>query len=267
MKANTSLLIILLITASFFLGKLWTEVTILKGQPLLSLTNISQPLNTKPTPTAVVTLPAKGAKVDLKITKADATKGNANAKVTIVEFADFQCPFCGAVNGGNKSMIERMSAQTKFEPLFPGLDDDYIKSGKVRFVYKDFAFLDNGSDTGESHLSAQAAYCAGDQQKYWEYHDYLYSHQTGENQGAFAQDKLEGFANDLGLEPDAFKNCLTSKKYLQKVKDYTKFGESIGVNGTPTMYLNGVLMVDSSGQSGTFPYSFIKQKIEEALKK
>ena len=86
--------------------------------------------------------------------------GDAGAKVTIVEFADFQCPFCGRFQ----------------QTVYPQIKSDYIDTGKAAFIYQDFSFLGE-----ESTVAAEAAKCAGDQGKFWEYHDYLFTHQKGEN--------------------------------------------------------------------------------------
>jgi protein-disulfide isomerase len=105
--------------------------------------------------------------------------GSSKAPVTVIEYSDFQCPFCGK--------FFRETEQT--------LIDSYIKEGKIRFAHRDFAFLGD-----ESTAAAEAARCAGDQDKFWEYHDYLYNHQNGENQGNFSNINLKSFAASLGLK-------------------------------------------------------------------
>ncbi|MDO8659493.1 MAG: thioredoxin domain-containing protein, partial [Candidatus Parcubacteria bacterium] len=113
----------------------------------------------------------------------DKTVGNTNAKVTVIVYADFQCPFCGAVSGlaPNSEAIAYLKQQApNWTPFMPEILNTYVKNGDVQFVYRDYAFLGP-----ESVKSAEAARCAGDQEKFWEYHDYLYSHQNGENKGAF----------------------------------------------------------------------------------
>jgi protein-disulfide isomerase len=112
-------------------------------------------------------------------TSADFMQGNSQSGVTLVEYADFQCPFCGKFfNESEQTVIA-----------------NYIKQGKINFVYRDFTFLGP-----ESVEAAQAARCAADQGKFWQYHDYLFSHQMGENQGAFATPNLKTFAVTLGLK-------------------------------------------------------------------
>ena len=165
--------------------------------------------------------------------------GNPDAPVAIVEFADYQCPFCGRFyQGAAKDIIEK-----------------YVKTGKARLYYRDFAFLGD-----ESNWAAQAARCAGDQGKYWEYHDYLFSHQNGENEGAFTKDHLKSFAREVGLNSGEFTTCLDSGKHAQDVISDTEMGRKFGVTGTPTSFVNGKIV------QGAVPFSQIEPVILEALK-
>lgn len=165
-------------------------------------------------------------------------RGDPNAPVTIIEFGDFQCPFCG-----------RFFAQTE-----PQIDKQYIQSGKVRFAYFNFAFLGQ-----ESTWAAEAAECAADQNKYWEYHNKLYSSQSGENQGAFNKDNLKKFSEDLGLDTSAFNECLDSGKYTQLIQDESSTASSIGVRSTPTFLINGQAVV------GAQPFEIFQQTIDSFL--
>jgi protein-disulfide isomerase len=124
----------------------------------------------------------------------------------------------------------------------------------VRFGYFNFAFLGD-----ESQWAAEAAECAGDQDAYWEYHDYLFSHQNGENQGAFSKDNLKGFAEDMGLETEAFNTCLDSGKYTQFVADQTDIARQLGVQSTPTFAVNGQPVV------GAQSFDSFKQTIDTLL--
>ena len=166
-------------------------------------------------------------------------KGDPDAPVTIIEFADFQCPYCG-----------RFFAETK-----PQIDEQYMQSGKVRFGYFDFAFLGQ-----ESNWAAEAAECASDQNKFWEYHDTLYSSQSGENQGAFNKNNLKKFAEELGLDTSAFNECLDSGKYTQLIKEESSAASSIGVRSTPTFLINGQPLV------GAQPFEVFQQTIDPLLK-
>ena len=166
-------------------------------------------------------------------------RGDPNAPVTMIEFGDFQCPFCG-----------RYASDTN-----PQVEEQYVKTSKVRFGFVNFAFL--GS---ESTWAAEAAECASDQNKYWEYHDKLYSSQGGENQGAFSKDNLKKFAQDLGLDTQTFNNCLDTGKYTSLIQGDTQLSSSLGVQSTPTFVINGQTVV------GAQPFSVFQQTIDPLLK-
>ncbi len=129
-----------------------------------------------------------------------------------------------------------------------------MDTGKVRFGYFNFTILGD-----ESKWAAEAAECAGDQDAYWEYHDYLFTHQNGENQGAFSKDNLKAFAADLELDTNAFNACLDSGKYTQLVADQTSIGHQLGVQSTPTFAVNG------QGVVGAQSFDTFKQTIDSML--
>ncbi len=110
----------------------------------------------------------------------------------------------------------------------------YIATGKVKVIYKNFPVIGP-----ESITAAQAALCASDQNKFWEYGNYLFAHQQSENSGAFTADHLKQFAADLGLNQSEFNSCLDSGKYANAVNhDYAE-GQQRGVQATPTFFING----------------------------
>jgi protein-disulfide isomerase len=150
-------------------------------------------------------------------TARDNTIGPASASVTIDEWADFQCPAC-----------------RNFAALQPGLDQAVLGDGKVRFVFHHMAFLGP-----ESILAAEAAECAGDQGQFWDYHDTLYAAQDGENRGTFSTEHLRQFATTIALDQGAFNSCLASHKYVSRVQQETQAGMQLGVNSTPTLFVNG----------------------------
>ena len=113
----------------------------------------------------------------------------------------------------------------------------------------------------ESFWSANAARCAGEQGKFWQYHDYLYNNQRGENQGAFSKSNLKSFAAALGLDKEKFNACLDSDRYLEEIKKETKAGGEAGVQGTPANFVNGVLYV------GALPTNSFIQIIDAELNK
>jgi len=166
--------------------------------------------------------------------------GDQNAPVAIVEFADFQCPFCGRFH-------QTITSQLKKE---------YIDTGKVKFAYRDFAFLGQ-----ESLWAANAARCASEQGKFWQYHDTLFEKQSGENQGAFSKDNLKRFARELALDTAKFNACVDSDKYEDAVNTDVNAGRQFGVQGTPATFVNGILI------SGAQPYAVFKQAIEAELAK
>jgi protein-disulfide isomerase len=165
-------------------------------------------------------------------------KGNQNAKVMIVEYADFQCPFCGRHH----------------QEVEPTLLKEYVDTGKASLVYKHLAFLGP-----ESVYAAVAAECAADEGKFWQYHDYLFEHQSGENEGAFTKDKLIGFGKELGLDMTTFQSCVQSDQTLARVQADTAEGQKFGVSSTPTFFVNGKPVV------GLMSADQFKQVIDQAL--
>ena len=216
--------------------------------------------------TATVNSLADNALANITIAKVgpnDRTLGNAKAKVTLIMYEDFQCPFCGAVFGSqsNIPLIQSLKqSDPSWAPFEPPIINDYVKNGSVQFVYRDYPFLGP-----ESIEAAQAARCAGDQGQFWQYHDYLFSHQNGENQGAFVDAKLEGFAKTLGLDQTAFNQCLSTGKYAQTVADSKTEGTTAGVTGTPKGFIlkNGKVVATIDGAE---PWSMVQPKIDSALK-
>jgi|GEM_PF-795505 len=147
----------------------------------------------------------------------DQVLGNTlTAKATLIMYEDFQCPYCGRFFSDSENNIR----------------DTYVKNGDLALVYRDYAFLGP-----ESTRAAEAARCAAVQGKFWEYHDYLFNHQNGENKGNFSDTNLKSFARDLGLNTVAFNKCLDSGTYAKAVADSTAEGGSAGVSGTPKGFL------------------------------
>lgn len=194
------------------------------------------------TPTAPVapTAPADpSAPVNITLKSGTPTLGNDKAKVTVVEYADFQCPFC-----------ERW-----FKDAWPTIKSKYVDTGKIKFAYQDFAFL--GAD---SNTAAEASHCAADQNKFWQYHDYLFTNQGAENGGWANLDNQKKFAQSVGLNTSQFNQCMDSGKYKKEVLDQTAAAKTYGVSGTPTVFINGVKLV------GAQPASAFEQAIDAALK-
>ena len=142
--------------------------------------------------------------------------GNPDAKITIVEFGDYQCTFCYKFHDETMKKI----------------DQAYIKAENVNFVYKDFPL--NGP---QSILASEASYCAQKQNKFWEYHDTLYNNWGGENTGWITKNVLLGFANDIKLDLDSFSQCLENSEFKQKVLDNEQFAREIGIDATPSFLI------------------------------
>ena len=139
--------------------------------------------------------------------------GDSNAPITILEWGDYQCTFCYRFHQNTLDII----------------NDDFIKTGKVKLVFRDFPL--NGPD---SILAAEAAYCAEDQEKYWQYHNELYKNWGGEKTGWITRESLDRFAVTVDLDLVEFNTCLDEHKYQNRVNVHYEFGKEIGIDATPS---------------------------------
>lgn len=232
-KTWTPILMGLLLVASFLLGMLFTKVQYMSGgQQAAAPSAAGQQAGTQ-----VTTAPGKP--VDVSVGNLPAM-GNKDAKVKVIEFADFQCPFCSQW----------------FKTVEAPMIADYVKTGKIAFYWRDYPFLGT-----ESTDAANAARCANDQGKFWDFHDYLYNNQGQENSGTFSKDNLKKFGATLGLNTAQFNDCVDSGKFAKDVQTDLSDGQKAGVNGTPTVFVNGVPIV------GAQPYAAFKSAIDAALNK
>lgn len=182
----------------------------------------------------------------------DPSLGPEDAKVTVIEFSDFECPYCGATAGTHDILIGRFKSQDPtWEAAVPKLKE-LAKQGKIRFVFRDFPL----SGHRNAQKASEAAQCANDQNKFWEYHDKLF-----ENQDTLDVTSLKKYAAELSLETTTFNECLDSDKYEKEVKDDFKDGSVAGVSGTPAFFVNGKLI------SGAQPFEVFEQIIEDELAK
>ena len=187
--------------------------------------------------------PSAGANARVNVELGDSYfKGDADAPVTIVEFSDFECPFC-----------TRFWTQT-----LPSIESEYIDTGKVKFHYRDFplGFHQN------AQKAAEAARCAGEQggnDAYFAMHDIIFDEGV---EGGSA--KYKGYASDIGLNTADFDTCLDSGKYGEATQDDLKYGSSIGVQGTPAFFIgndeNGYVLL-----SGAQPFAAFQQIIDAEL--
>jgi len=153
--------------------------------------------------------------------------GDPSAPITILEWGDYQCTYCFRFHGTTLEIIQ----------------EEYVKTGKVNLVFKDFPL--NGPD---SVLAAEAAYCAEDQGKYWQYHDELYNNWGGERTGWITKTSLNSFAITVGLELDEFNSCLDEHKYRKRVLDLEQYGKDIGIDATPSFLIfNGEKVIKIRG--------------------
>lgn len=172
--------------------------------------------------------------------QADGNKmGDPNAPVKIIEYADFQCPYC----------------MHYWEQTEPQIIQTYIATGKVYYEYRSVgAFIGPDSAT-----AAEAAYCAGDQNKFWDYHDVLYANWTGENIGDFSTDKLKQYAIAIGLNQVQFETCINNGNHADQVTQDFADAKADGVRATPSFVINGKLL------EGAQPFSAFQQMIDAAL--
>ena len=169
--------------------------------------------------------------------------GNPNAPITMVEFGDYQCTFCSKF----------------FHETENSIITNYIKTGKVKILFKDYIIL--GQD---SINAANAAHCANDQKLFWEYHSMLYNNWAGENTGWADLAHLHEFANTLGLDMDVFSTCMSDLKWKELVNLSSKDGQKLGVSGTPTFFVidqnNDVIKI-----VGAQHYDVFKQIFDSVL--
>lgn len=162
----------------------------------------------------------------------DPSIGPANAPVTIIEFSDYQCPYC----------------EVWYKQVYQQLLASY--PNQIRFVYRDLPL----SMHPEAVPAAEAADCAGEQSDYWKYHDALFSQKYGLNRKAYEQ-----YAADLGLDTKAFAACLDSHRYKGEVEADASDAARVGISGTPSFVVNGRILI------GALPFSEFKTVIDEEL--
>lgn len=169
--------------------------------------------------------------------------GDANAPVTVIEYADFQCPVC-------------KRAETS---ILSKLESDYVTSGKVKVEFRMFPFIGQ-----ESFNAAQAADAAGEQGKFWEYHDALFNAQGGENSGTYTYENLVAIAAQVGLDVPRFEETLSANTYLASVQEEVDRARAAGVSSTPTFFID-----DGRGGTtkivGAQPYGQFQSAIDKAL--
>lgn len=185
-----------------------------------------------PEPTLQITIPEDLKRFDVS-EDGNPSIGPANAPITIIEFSDYQCPFC-----------------TKWHnEVFLRLLKEYPK--QVRIVYRDFPL---SSIHPAATAAAEAANCANEQGKYWDYHSALFSNKYNLNRDGFIQ-----YAQDLNLDVTSFSQCFDERRYADEVQADYEYAATLGIRSTPTFFLNGIPIV------GAQPYDLFRQVIEKEL--
>jgi protein-disulfide isomerase len=180
-----------------------------------------------------------------KVPAGTAAAGDPSAPVKLDIWEDFQCPAC----------------QNFTLNIEPDLVSKYVDTGKVYLVFHPFSFIDTAVNGNESHAAAQAAYCALDQGKFWQYHDMLFNNQSasGENSGAFTDRRLAAYAEKISLDMSQFNDCYNSGKYKQQVIDDFNAGVKLGIDSTPSFFVNDKKIELKSS------YDELTQAIDNAL--
>ncbi len=188
-------------------------------------------------------VPAASGPVRASIADAPA-RGRAEAPVTLVEFSDYQCPFC----------------QRFFTTTLPILMKEYVDTGKVRYVFRDFP-LDQLHP--QARKAAEASHCAGEQGKYWEMHEVIFR-----NQRALAGPQLAEHAIAVGVEKTKFDECLASGRYAARVARGLTDGAAVGVRGTPTFVVGRTKpgdFVEGTAIRGAHPLDAFRRIIDQTL--
>lgn len=230
-----------LIVAAFIIGSLYTKVQYLEKNGVSNTTAATQtsPQPDQQQPAAL----APSGKIK-EVTNKDHIRGNKNAKITLVEYSDLECPFC-----------------KRFHPTMQDLLKTY--GDKIRWVYRHFPLSFHANAQKESEATECVAELGGED-KFWTYVDKMFEKTTSNGTG-FALDQLGPLAAEVGVNQSAFQSCLDNGKYEQLVKDQIADGTAGGVNGTPSTFL-----IDASGKSqiivGAQPIESFKTAIDAVLK-
>lgn len=237
-KLLTALTLVLVITNLYVVSTIANSMNTLNTQVLEAQDNIkAQGPQNNPTPQPPQQQPSQPSQpsIDMdQLVDDDDVKGDPDAPVTIVEFSDFECPFCTRF----------------FEQTLGQIEQNYIDTGKVKFVYRDFPL----SFHQNAQKAAESAECAGEQGRFWDMHDKLFESGVSGGVASFKQ-----YAVDLGLDAAEFNSCLDSGRMASEVQKDMNDGAAAGVRGTPGFIVNGVLI------SGAQPYSVFEQAIDQML--
>ena len=193
---------------------------------------------------------AKGSdsnNIEMSLFSAKATTllGSQDATITLVEFGDYQCFYCNRFYHNTESDIVK----------------NYVDTGKVKIIFKDFTII--GQD---SVNAAHASHCANEKGRFWEYHDILYNHWTGENNGWASSDNLLEFAKQAGLDETTFSECMSEGRYISVIEQSNSDAKTLGITGTPAFF---ILRSDNTITriTGAQPYEVFEKIFELKLEK
>ena len=181
---------------------------------------------------------ATGSTAEANVTAPARVLGAADAPVEVVVYLDYQCPYCKRFAEGPEQQLR----------------EEYVANGQARLIVRNLAFIGD-----ESIWAAEAADCAAEQDRFWDYHDKLFAEQGAENSGALSRDNLKQFAADLGLDTAAFDQCLDSDRYENSVQDERAEAQRRQIRATPSILVNGQLIENGAN------YTVLKAAIEAAL--
>lgn len=230
-------LVVFLIISAFVIGVLWTKVQYLEQGKNVSSSKVVSPTTTPTTPKQ----PAGSIR---PVDDSDHIRGAKNAKITLVEYSDLECPFCKS-----------------FHPIMQRLLEE--SAGKIRWVYRHFPLDQIHSKADKEAEATECAAELGGNEAFWRMVDKIFE-VTPSNNGLNLDD-LPNLASQIGLDPVKFKSCLDSGKYAAHVEEDYQDGVRGGITGTP-----GTIIIDAKGETrlipGALPYDNLKQMIDEALK-
>ncbi|HLD75876.1 MAG TPA: DsbA family protein [Candidatus Norongarragalinales archaeon] len=232
----------LILTSGFYFGVTSASQNLATGLSKIQIiAGAAQAAPSQPTQLQATPEPAPQVNFAELVKSYAGSEGSTDAKVTVVEFSDYQCPFC----------------RRAFQDSVKQVRKEYIDTGKVRLLFRDFPL----SFHPMAQVSAEAARCAGDQNKYFLMHDKMFNEQEKQGQGTveYTVADLKKWAKEIGADEKTFNACLDSGKHKQTVQDDFSAGAAAGVSGTPTFFINGKQLV------GAQPFAAFKAVIDQEL--
>ena len=232
---------------SIIIGVVITAICVIGIFFSLNVNNIEAPQLIERELIETKTMPeATQVSIDMFFNNASPILGNPNAPITLIEFGDFQCHFCNV----------------HFHNTEPALLENFVTSGKVNIIFKDYTIIGN-----DSVNAAHGAHCANEQTMYWEYHNILYNNWTGENNGWAGPQNLVKYADEIKLDLELFTECMNSQRYSDLIEQSTIDAQALGISGTPAFFI-----IDKKNGSvqtiiGAQPYQVFERVFNSMLEK